>query len=51
MVSQLDRITNNYKLYSEYYSKYFELVDKMSKLQNDYKHNFKVMSGFRESVK
>jgi len=51
MISQLDRITNNYKLYSDYYSKYFEIVEKLRLLENDYKHNFKVMSSFKESLK
>lgn len=51
MISQLDRITNNYKLYSDYYSKYFELVDKITVLENDYRHNYKVMGGFKESLK
>jgi len=51
MILQLDRITNNYKLYSEYYSKYFELVDKMNLLENDYRHNLKVMNIFKETIK
>jgi len=51
MLSQLDRITNNYKLYSDYYAKYFDLVDKLTKLENDYKHNTKVMGHFKESLK
>jgi len=51
MLSQLDRITNNYKLYSDYYSKYFDLEEKLTKLETDYKHNSKVMSHFKESLK
>jgi hypothetical protein len=51
MILQLDRITNNYKLYSDYYSKYFELIDKMNLLENDYRHNLKVMNIFKETIK
>jgi len=51
MVSQLDKITNNYKLYSDYYSKYFSLVEKINLLEKDYKHNTKVMNNFKESLK
>lgn len=51
MISQLDKITNNYKLYSNYYSQYFEIVDKLNVLENDYKHNNKVMNNFKENLK
>lgn len=51
MINQLDKIGSNYKLYSDYYNKYFFVNDKVKSLENDYSHNIKVMELFKENLK
>jgi hypothetical protein len=51
MINQLDKISSNYKLYSDYYGKYFEITEKLKTLDKDYKHNSKVMNTFKENMK
>jgi hypothetical protein len=51
VLDQLDKITENYKKYAEGYKNFTLLEEQLKNLQNDYNHNYKVLTTYQESIK
>ena len=51
ILSELDKISANYITYAEGYKNSTAKEHRIKNLQNDYNHNYKVLTGYQESIR
>ena len=50
ILSDLDRITNNYQIYAESHKNYTALEEQFNAFREDYEHNCKVIESHTQSL-
>jgi len=51
ILSELDKISFNYKTYAESHKKLISIGDEYEKMKSDYNHNYKLLTEYQENIK